>query len=565
MPVERVLPHGSAHLLTVANNRATGFGYARRWRNGWTPIGGVEAVSQRMEHDGLVTGAAWSPDGGRVLTIGDDGIARVWWTAPTAAIGERQASLEADEAAANQKSDGEQANARSSDIVLAAAVERQIVTEHDTAAHRITVPAGLSLDSAKLPQTLASELAKVPAAPEANRTRFLIFVGVKPYRAFRSPDGRWLLTSKCGDERAAAEAVLWDFATAQRTGGLSTELPIQDICFAHNAARFAVASGFNMSGSVRVYRTPDAQPIAPAFKGPGKPFQLSLSPDGARLAVGFAIDPMENGSEVGIFDVEESLSLIEARFFAFGAETMRFVADGQRFVAGGQRFAAARLASREQIWDTPAPTESAPEWLPELARIVAHRELDAASAVQHIRNVASRREALRLKVQSSPNSAARTIALAALAKPAERLVSPFARQTYRERMEQEIGEWKQRANETMHGSAESEALVPETLALLEDASDLSHRAFGDAGLLASLETPSATLRNQLLTLLSARVAEMGKRADPDKALMTSQDLQKLRELAIMDAGSLDQIRALQERLAASRLANGNAQESDKTQ
>jgi hypothetical protein len=369
--------------------------------------------------------------------------------------------------------------------------------------------------------------------------RFLLLIGTEPYHAFRSPDGRWLVTSKCGYERGAAEATLWNLAASQRVGSFSTELPILDVAFAQKGERFAVASGFNMSGSVRVFAARDAQPLAPAFGGPGKPFQLSFAPEGTRLAVGFANDPMENGSKVGIFDVEKGLALIEARFVGPASNVaMHFLPDGQRLTMG--------MASENWLYDVPVSAGPAPKWLPELARVVARRELDNTSTVRRIRVVASRLEDLKAKVAAAPDSPAKAVALMVLMKPGERPVSPVARQTRRERLKEEIRDWKQRG-EAMRSSEGD--LESQMLSLLEEARGLSHRTFGDAALLASIEVSSAELRKKMLDLLSTNVATIEKTLDSSKALSVSQTLRKLNGLAAADPAFASQVVALQERLA----------------
>ncbi|MFD0894233.1 WD40 repeat domain-containing protein [Luteolibacter ambystomatis] len=524
MPVERIVQWGYGRFMSVANHRGAGFGYARTWETAAEVYKGTRATSQRMEHKGLVTGASRSADGALLMTLGDDGMAHVWWAASTEASSEMLHDPDG--------SSGSPAASDSNDGSLSFGEPGDEAEKPDSS---IKFPADVPLDCAALPQDLLDQLINFPAARDQVRTMIPITSdGIFQYHAVRSTDRRWLIVGMYRDERGSEEAVLWNLLSKKTVGRISTELPFKDITFTPDSSGFAVASGFNVGGRIRTYSTRDLAPMGPPLDGARKPLQLAFSPDGRRLAVSFSTDAMDNGGRIGVFEVASGRPLIEARCSAVApAAMMAFEADGQRLRIG------------EYIaYDTPAPTGSMPGWLPELARVVGHRELDAAGAVQRIRDVSPRLAALRARVEASPDSPVRKIARFILARPDERMLSPFARK----KLLAETGDNIRRWEKTVIGIGKESDASLDRIDLLRASSELRGRLFGQAELNRLIDEVNAGLREKIFADYSQQIAEWEQETDAETVQQHAFHLQEFRHLSECDPGLVLKIRALEARL-----------------
>jgi hypothetical protein len=396
----------------------------------------------------------------------------------------------------------------------------RVLCERDGRARSIAITEPFPEEAVQLPPALREALKQKESSAEAEAVRLLILSDSGALRGFRSADGQWLVTSRCGDERAPAVANVWNLVNGMRTASIPTEWQVQDATFAQAFARLALASGFNRSGVVQFFDLNDGMPFAPPISGERKPIQVSFSPDALRVAVGFT-DSMGNANRVGVFDVSSGSSIIEADFGTiikadFGAVVAKFLPGGQRLGSNGF-----------SPYDVPAPGGPAPDWLPELARLLARRELDSGGSIIRIRDTEARWKAIRQKLAEAPDSPSKQVVSWLLTAPLERSISPFSQQTYRSRVETEIGEWKSAFDEQLQESPEN--LESAAFSALGDARGLRAKAFGAVTLLAPLESQCERLREKMLAHFTARVAGLEKQPERDRSLTVS-DLRRLQDL-----------------------------------
>ena len=251
-------------------------------------------LTQVLFHDGLVSHAAFSPDGRRVVTAGGDRTARVW------------------DAAAGQPATPPM--------------------RHDGWVNY----AGFSPDGRRVVTASGDRTARVwdaatgqPAAPPMRHESSV-------WHAAFSPDGRRVVTAS--DDGTAR---VWDAATGQpatppmRHGGR-----VDHAAFSPDGRRVVTAS---VDGTARVWDAATGQPAAPPLKHGGHVSRATFSPDGRRVVT--AGGEFGEAGEARVWDAATGQPAAPPLKHDDWVRHAAFSPDGRRVVtASGDRTA--------RVWDT---------------------------------------------------------------------------------------------------------------------------------------------------------------------------------------------------------------------
>lgn len=287
---------------------------------------GVQLVHAGQEllsldgHQGRVLSAAWSPDGTRVATAGQDGTAHLW----DARTGEELAVWRGHKDAINAVvfgPSGEQAVTASQDgtarLWEAATGELQAILQHNGG----VVSAAFSPDGQLLVTGSHDDTARVWEAATGAEVAFLQHEG-SVWSAGFSPDGKWVVTASWDDT-----ARVWDVATARQLASLQHGRAVRSAVFSPGGRWILTASSDN---TARVWEADTAKERA-VLRHEGPVWSAVFSPDGERVATASQDNTarmwqLPTGARIAL--LHHSDDVLSVRFSPDGSELVTASADG---------------------------------------------------------------------------------------------------------------------------------------------------------------------------------------------------------------------------------------------
>jgi tetratricopeptide (TPR) repeat protein/roadblock/LC7 domain-containing protein len=313
-----------------------------------------------MKHQGAVAHAAFSSDGGRVVTASWDNTARVWEAAtgqPLSPSLKHQGEV----ACATFSPDGRQVvtashdgTARVWEAATGQPLSPPLIHQGQHVHHAVFSPDGrwvvtASSDfSARVWEAATGQPVSAPLKHQHNVV----------HAAF-SPDGRWVVTAS--DDRTAQ---VWEATTGQPVGAPLKHLGgVEHAAFSPDSRRVVTASWDN---TARVWEAATGQPLSPLLKHQGAVVDAAFSPDG-RYVVTASYD-----GTARVWEAATGQPLSPPLKHQGWVLHAAFSADGRRVITASADWTA-------RVWDL-APDERPKEDLLRLVQTLAGHRLDETGA-----------------------------------------------------------------------------------------------------------------------------------------------------------------------------------------
>ncbi|HET6252114.1 MAG TPA: protein kinase [Tepidisphaeraceae bacterium] len=239
-----------------------------------------------LRHQSLVTFATFSPDGRRVLTIGDDCCARVWDVASGKSIGKPMQHGN-DVMSAAFSPDGTRVVTASADHtaqVWDAATGKPV---GDAMRHAMYVLfAAFSPDGRKIATASSDTTARIWDAVTGKPLGEPMRHANQVYSAAFSPDGARIVTASGNEFEGVGEARVWNVASGKPIGDpMKHQSRVSTAAFSPDGTRIVTAS---WDKTARLWEATTGAPIGKPMAHEGYVFSAEFSPDGTRVVTASA-------------------------------------------------------------------------------------------------------------------------------------------------------------------------------------------------------------------------------------------------------------------------------------
>jgi WD40 repeat protein/energy-coupling factor transporter ATP-binding protein EcfA2 len=301
----------------------------------WDAVSGKPIGEPLRGHEGTVNRAAFSPDGARIVTASVDKTARIWDVATGQPIGEPLTGHEAQVSSAAFSPDGKRVVTASWDQTARIwdAATGKAIGEPLKGHVGIVYSAAFSPDGARIITASLDKTARIWDATSGQPIgQPLTGHQAAVYKAAFSPDGQRIVTAS--EDKTAR---VWDAASGQPIGEplKGHENPVFSAAFSPDGARIVTASL-----RAQVWDASSGQPIGEQLTGHGDAItSAAFSPDGQRI-ITVSLDKTAR-----VWDAASGRAIGELIGHQDTVWTATFSPDGKRIVT----------ASRDKtarIWDT---------------------------------------------------------------------------------------------------------------------------------------------------------------------------------------------------------------------
>jgi eukaryotic-like serine/threonine-protein kinase len=322
-------------------------------------------VGDPLRHSTNINHAQFSPDGSRVVTVSDDKTARLW----------------------------DAINGRSTGAVMA---HDSCVTCADFSSDGRRVVTGSKNGQIRFWDANTGGPLSAPFREpfEVDRVRF-------------SPDGTKVATS------SGPGVHFWDTRSGQKLRAtLGHNHNITWLEFSPDGTRILTAS---WDGTARLWDVHSGVPLTLPLRHAKGVWFATFAPDGSRVVTASSDETAQVWDVATGQPVSEPLRHIPQSSPSIGVQFAQFSPDGRRVLTAGR--------DAVRVWDLP-PNQTIPEWLPELAEMIAGKSLRVTSGTNDVRQ---RLAKLKAHVEEMPSDPWNNWGRWLLSDPRERPVSLFSK------------------------------------------------------------------------------------------------------------------------------------------